>query len=120
MVIARALVKEEPPGKLLPVELSKQIFVTDVCQQLDHLLEGVLNGLITQLLSATLQVAATLRQVHDCASHPIPMSLLLAVLTSCVHSARCCAQMNDRGYASLTKGLFKDQQLRRMLLLTSI
>ncbi len=54
MIVAGALVKQQPPGQLLAVELREKILVADVCQQLDHLFQGVLNGLITQLLCATL------------------------------------------------------------------
>ena len=54
MVIAGALVKQQPPGQLLAVELCEQVLVADVGQQLDHLLQGVFDCLITQLLSAAL------------------------------------------------------------------
>lgn len=45
---------QEPPGQPLPVELSKEVLVTDVGQQLDNLLKSLLNGLIRQLFTATL------------------------------------------------------------------
>ena len=87
MVIARALVKEEPPGKLLAVELCKEILVTDVGQQLDHLLQGVLNGLIAQLLSAALQVHSWSVRLIDTA----PLVIGKIVTKSRMTLQRCMA-----------------------------
>lgn len=55
MLIIGAAVLQQAARQLLPVELGKQVLVADVSQQLDHLLQRVLNGLIGQLLTSTLQ-----------------------------------------------------------------
>ena len=55
VLIIGAAILQQAARQLLPVELSKQVLVADVSQQLDHLLQRVLNGLVSQLLSSTLQ-----------------------------------------------------------------
>jgi hypothetical protein len=64
---------QHPSGP--PVELSKEILITDVGQQLDHLLQRVLNLLVAQFLAAALleQVVTEGRQQlrTRAASHPL-------------------------------------------------
>lgn len=62
MLVIGAAVLQQAARQLLPVELGKQVLVTDVCQQLDHLLQRVLNGLISQLLTPTLQLVIAVAQ----------------------------------------------------------
>ena len=55
MLVAARAVVQQPLGELLAVELGKQVLVVDVGEQLDHLVERLLDGLVAQLLGAALQ-----------------------------------------------------------------
>ena len=79
MLVAGAAVAEQAPRQLLAVELGKQVLVADVGQQLDHLLQGLLNGFICQFLSTALH-----RQV--CKFSAVAICVHDAGTALCVHT----------------------------------
>jgi hypothetical protein len=46
VVVVGAHVVQQPPGQLLAVELAEEVLVADVRQQLDHLVQRVVDGLV--------------------------------------------------------------------------
>ena len=64
MLVTVTLLKQKPSSQFLAIELRKQIFVTNVRQELHDFLQAVLYILIRDLLSASLHRLASSRKIQ--------------------------------------------------------